>query len=104
MSEKKIIAISRELIQKDFGLEEKIILDDENNEEQLISHLIKVVKYLLDHDFERLLNIMYRIDLPENRVKNVLSTSSPQNLARELLVMILDREKSKATTRIQYSK
>ncbi|WP_258098757.1 hypothetical protein [Marinoscillum pacificum] len=104
MSEKKIIAISRELIQKDFGLEEKIILDDENNEEQLISHLIKVVKYLLDHDFERLLNIMYRIDLPENRVKNVLSTSSPQNLDRELSVMILDREKSKATTRIQYSK
>lgn len=104
MNELKIIEISKDLIQKDFGLDDEIDFAEAVDENILLNNLIKVVQYLLDHDFERLLNVMYRVDLPENRVEKVLSAGDPENLSRELSVMILARERGKAITRIQYSK
>ncbi|MAE83869.1 MAG: hypothetical protein CMB80_14105 [Flammeovirgaceae bacterium] len=104
MEDDKIASVSLELIQKDFGLTNDFEFAGNQYEEELIEYLIRVVQYLLDHDFEKLLNVMYRIDLPENRVKNVLTTSDPENLSRSLSELILDRERQKAKTRIQYSK
>ena len=104
MSEELLVNTSLDLIRKDFGLEESFTLKTVDYREEILKELEHIVQYLLDNDFEKLLNTMYRIDLPEIKVKKVLSTENPENLSRVVSVMILDRELEKARTRIEYSK
>lgn len=104
MSEELLVNTSLKLIKKDFGLEESFTLKTEDHREELLEELGRIIQYLLDNDFEKLLNVMYRIDLPEKDVKKVLSTEEPKNLSKTISGMVLDRELQKAKTRIQYSK
>ena len=104
MSEELLVNTSLDLIRKDFGLKESFTLKTVDYREEILKELEHIVQYLLDNDFEKLLNTMYRIDLPEIKVKKVLSTENPENLSRVVSVMILDRELEKARTRIEYSK
>lgn len=99
-----IAKTSLNLVVKDFGLTEDFEFSSVDYEKELFEYLKRVVQYLLDNDFERLLNVMYRIDLPENRVKKVLAEGDPKNLSDLLSGLILVRERQKAMTRIQYSK
>lgn len=94
---------SYQLIRKDLGLKEEIVLKDLNNDfDQLEEYLTKQVNHLLDHDFNALLNAMYRIDIPEDRVNHILYESSPDTLANNLARVIIEREKQKAITRLKY--
>jgi len=103
MDEFRLVALSYQLIQKDFQL------DTEKDEEVITSfealklHLVRIVKYLLDHDMNRLLTILYRIDVGEERVKQLLATSAPDLLAENLADAIIAREKVKVAFRLKYS-
>lgn len=103
MDEFTLASHSLQLIQKDLGLEENINLERANEPfERLIEFLEKRIKFLLDTDFSGLLSALYRIDIPENKVKEILELSTPQNLARALTMAIIEREKQKVITRQQY--
>jgi hypothetical protein len=69
----------------------------------LRQQLTRWVSFMLDHEFGNLLNALYRIDLPEEKVKNVLALSPPEQLASDLATMILDRQIQKAVLRERYS-
>ena len=88
------------LIVTDFALEEGNELEKVTSEQELLSALIKVVEYLLDHDFNRLLNILYRIDVDENKVKELFASEEP--VANGLAKAILERQKSKLKFRAKY--
>lgn len=89
------------LITKDFNLE-KDSLPVENSIDDLRNGLEKIIRYLLDKDFERLLLAMYRIDIAENKVKVILSTSEPDKISWELADLIIERELQKVETRRKY--
>ncbi|WP_339867905.1 hypothetical protein [uncultured Algoriphagus sp.] len=88
------------LLRKDFDLPEKAEALDE---EKAISLLSKVISYMLDREFERLLQICYRIDLGEEKLKRILHESEPDQVALDLAQALWLRQKQKVQIRKRYS-
>jgi hypothetical protein len=105
VSQLQLAQQSFELIKKDLGLaEESLMLEEQDGFEALHQKLTTIVQYLLDKDFGRLLNAMYRIDISEHQVKDILNFGKPDQIASELAKSIIEREKQKVITRIKYSR
>ena len=96
----KELAISQQLIEQYFGLPEDSSFIEY---EQVLSRLEKQIQFLLNDDFQTLLNALYRIDVDEHKFRNALGLSKPQEVARKIGVLILDRIILKAQTRLKYS-
>lgn len=70
--------------------------------EDLNAELKKFINHLLNNDLERLLQGLYRIDVNEKRVKEILNVEPPETIADKLTDLILIRQREKALTRMQY--
>ncbi|MCE7056939.1 hypothetical protein LZF95_19825 [Algoriphagus sp. AGSA1] len=88
------------LLQKDFDFPES---PTEFDEEKAIATLSKVIAYMLDREFERLLQICYRIDLGEEQLKKILHESEPDEVAIDLATALWNRQKQKVQIRKRYS-
>lgn len=91
------------LIRKDFNLEASEFSFEETglSTDTLLARLDKLVAYLLEKDFGRLLQILYRIDIPEQKFKEALASDKGEPsfiIAR----LILERELQKVETRKRY--
>jgi len=93
-----LIRQSADLIRKDFNLAQLSI----TNHESLLAEVSKIVSHYLDMDLNGLLNILYRIDISESEVKNILSSAPPEEMASLLANKILQRELLKVQTRLRY--
>ncbi len=94
------------IINKDLSLGEDESLPeitDSDGDELLEKNLTRLIQYLLDKDFNRLINAMYRIDIPENEFKLILETSDPDVLAKTLARRIISRAYQKLEIRKKYS-
>lgn len=87
-------------LKKDFELPEVV---ESFDEEQAIGMLAKAVSQLLDRDFERLLQICYRIDLGEEKLKKILHESEPDQVSSDLAKALWERQKLKIEIRRMYS-
>lgn len=103
MDEVTLVRQSYQLVRKDFGLEVEMEFEDgDNGFDRLEDFLTNQVNYLLDHDLNRLLNAMYRIDIPEQKTKELLQSSTQGEIARNIVRAIIEREKQKVFTRQKY--
>lgn len=91
------------LIKKDLSLDHDSLPESIASIDDLKELLIPVINYLLDRDMTRLLNALYRIDISENKVKQVLMVENPANIASKLAELIVQRELQKVITRRKYS-
>lgn len=103
MNEVTLARESYHLILKDFGLEG----DSEIGEAKIAfdwleDYLTSEISFLLDHDFNRLLNALYRIDISESKTKELLQLSQNGEIARNLAKAIIERERQKVITRQQF--
>jgi len=73
------------------------------SEEEVLRRITSVVRYLLRTDLNRLLHILYRIDVNERDVKLAMTAGSDAAIAAQLARLILNRELQKAHTRLRYS-
>lgn len=103
MDEQRILKGVFTLIKKDLMLEESFEVKGEFSIDELCRMLAKQIQYFLDHDFSHLLNALYRIDIPQNRVEEILTYAEPQKIALKLSEAIIEREQQKMITRIKYS-
>lgn len=105
MSDSKDLIQSLGLFEKDFQLE-KSYLQLENRQDmaydQAFLLIMRVVEDLMTKDFNRLINILYRIDVSEEKLKEALALSN-DNPASVITKMILERELQKVETRKKYS-
>ena len=69
---------------------------------ELIEKLIPILNHLLNQDMEKLLLVLYRIDVNESRVKEVLSQEEPGKISRSLAELIVDRQLEKVEFRKRY--
>ncbi len=60
------------------------------------------LRYLLDNDMERLLHTLYRVDVPENQVREVLSITAPGAIDESLTNLVIRRIEEKIETRRKY--
>lgn len=88
------------LITKDFELPE---IKEEFSEEKAIQILAKAISQLMDRNLERLLQVCYRIDLAENKLKQILHESEPDQVAADLARALWERQKQKVEIRRRYS-
>ena len=88
------------LANKDFNLDIPETEVSTAEDFQLI--LTKLIRHLLDNDFESLLNGLYRIDVSEEKVKQAMSSSG--DTAEEIALLIIERELQKVETRRKYRK
>lgn len=96
--EKQKLETIKVLLHKDFEFEPS----KSHSREEMKKELAAFLKILLDKDFERLLQGLYRIDVNEEKVKEILHLGSPENIADDLAELILNRQLQKAITRMQY--
>ena len=88
--------ITGELLSKEFGLNP--VLDATQIQEVLEARIV----YLLLNEMETLLQLLYKIDVNEQKVKAAFAQSTPQDIAPELAKLIIDRMRQKAETRLKY--
>lgn len=94
----EITSASR-LVSKDLG--EEIAYEGANLDE-LREKVTFVISKLLLGNMEKLMNVLYHIDVDEKRVREILGGSKPDKIAEELAEEVLKREFKKIYTRRKY--
>jgi len=85
------------IIGKDFEL------DKELAEEQIREKMIYSFSWLLDNDISRMMNILYRADVDEDRLKSLLISRSQLPSAEVIADEYISRQKQKVQTWKKYS-
>jgi len=87
-----------EMTNKDVGL--TLSSTDILTKDALLVELTKAIQYLIEKDFEKLMHILYRIDVSESKVKQVFGLE--QDVAGQIAQLIIEREQQKVITRAKY--
>lgn len=77
-----------------FSLPENILVD-----EGFPSMLADKINMLILSNFERLIRILYRLDIDEKKLKDTLAQHSNEDAGKLIAAMIMEREQRKAETR-----
>lgn len=64
--------------------------------------LSEQILYLLQHQFERLIHILYRLDIDEIKAKEAFNAKDDTTIASNIAELIIKREYEKHLTRIKY--
>ncbi|MFT6872505.1 MAG: hypothetical protein ACJAVN_001516 [Roseivirga sp.] len=105
MSEHSDLINSLTLFEKEFQLEKSYLnlqAKEEISYDQAFLMIVRVVEDLLSKDFNGLINVLYRIDVSEEKLKATLALSN-DNPASVIAKMILDRQLQKVEIRKRYS-
>ena len=94
----------RELINKDLDTREDgmVIPGGHPDFNYLHEKLMMVIDYLLQNNFEKLCNAMYRLDVSERKFNEVLTQSDPADISSKLADLVIEREMQKVKTRELY--
>lgn len=103
MNDFEIIKETAVVVQNDFyfeDLKENLPQSAEDGYQKILEYLAKRIAYMLDFEFEALMQIFYRIDLNELRVKEAIATA--ESPSEKLAHLVIEREMQKAQTRLAY--
>ena len=64
--------------------------------------LSMLILYMLENQFEKLCNTMYRLDVSEKKFSDVLTKYPPQEAAPAIAELVIEREMMKVKTRMLY--
>lgn len=70
---------------------------------QIPDWLINGLLYLLENRFQDLLQLLYRRDVNEDKVKEIFAGRSSDDIAKDLAKLIIERELLRQKIRKQYS-
>lgn len=88
------------LLKKDFEINKG---EHASTKEELIDLLLPIIQQMLHRDFEKLLQVCYRIDLGENKLKSILHESDPETMAFDLTKALVERQMLKIEIKKKYS-
>ncbi|MEO5893856.1 MAG: hypothetical protein ABIQ31_26605 [Ferruginibacter sp.] len=66
---------------------------------QLSAH----INLFIRHDFQKLITLLYRIDVSEKKLKQLLQQQPQENAGKIIAVLIIDRQLEKFKTRQQFN-
>jgi hypothetical protein len=69
---------------------------------ELRSRLAAHINELINHDFHRLVSLLYRIDISEKKLKQLLADNPGQDAAPMIAGMIIERQAQKAGLRQRF--
>ena len=85
------------IISKDFDIPEDI------SESQLRDVLVKTFEYLVEDDFQKLLQILYKADVDQYKLKELLENTEGKSSAEIIADAYIERQKAKVETWKKYS-
>ncbi|MEJ5995432.1 hypothetical protein WG904_13475 [Pedobacter sp. Du54] len=85
------------IISKDFDIPEDI------NEAKLRDVLVKTFEYLVGDDFQKLLQILYKADVDQYKLKTLLENTEGKSSAEIIADAYIERQKAKIETWKKYS-
>lgn len=89
------------LLVKDFQTEE-VIHSNAFDMYTIRTRLAALISILLDKDMNRLLTIFYRVDLREDKVRQIIAQAPVAEISIRLADLVIEREMEKVKTRIKY--
>ena len=93
--------IEKELIQIINKQIDSNLTDDISNHE-LIQKLTAFINDLILNDFQRLITILYRVDVDEKKLKRILKENTGTDAGEIIATLIIEREIEKIETRKQF--
>jgi hypothetical protein len=72
-------------------------------ENDLLKILSQQIEFLLEKQYEKLRQTLYRLDVNEQKVQLIFTTFKPEQWAENLAILILEREKQRIFWRKKYS-
>ena len=73
------------------------------SEENLLQRLSEFINHLIQTNFQKLVLILYRVDISENKLKQLLQTESGEDAATIIARLIIEREIQKINSRNLFS-
>lgn len=86
------------IISKDFDIEENL------SEERLKQAMIDAFAYLVDNDFPKLIQILYKADVDQYKLKELLETVEGRSSAEIIAEAYIARQVAKIETWKKYSR
>lgn len=77
----------------------EITLPDNIRPEELKQKLAIHINHLINHDFEKLVSLLYRIDVNENKIRQLLKQKEGENAAGLIADLIIERQLQKIESR-----
>ena len=77
----------------------EITLPDNIPLEELKQKLALHINHLINHDFEKLVSLLYRIDVNENKIRQLLKQEEGENAAGLMADLIIERQLQKIESR-----
>lgn len=69
-----------------------------------IQQLADVVNFLIQNDFQKLVQVLYQMDISESKLKKMLKTSTDNDAGLIISMLIIEREKEKIISRDQFKR
>jgi hypothetical protein len=79
-----------------------LVFADGISMEELQAQLAGFVNGLIQKDFQRLVSILYRVDVSETRLKQLLRQQPGEDAGRIIANLLIERQLEKIKTRQQY--
>lgn len=95
-----VLKKSQQILQNYFELDQ---LSEDDGYQKLLDYLTEEVAHLIEFDFERLLFILYRIDVSEQKVKKAIAESGLDEAPGKIAELIIERQIQKVKTRTEFS-
>jgi hypothetical protein len=71
-------------------------------DDALVNLLAERVNWLIVHDFDTLVRLLYRIDVPEAKLKKLLQDHPDADAGLLIAAMIIDRQRQKIESRARH--
>lgn len=78
-------------------------IPDDISETQLRGALVKTFEYLIEDDFQKLLQVLYRADVDQYKLKDLLENTDGKSAAEVIADAYIERQKAKIETWKKYS-
>lgn len=70
--------------------------------EEVFTRLTQYINDLINHDFSQLVSLLYRIDVPEKKLRQVLDATNGKDAASVIATMIIERQLEKIRSREKF--
>ena len=80
----------------------EISLPSSVSEEEFRKRLTSHINHLINHDFEKLVFYLYRIDVNENKMRDLLEKREGENAAELIANLIIERQLQKIESRKKF--
>lgn len=80
----------------------QVSIPPQSGREELIQFLSVHINHLINSDFQQLVNLLYRLDVSEEKLKDCLDKGPAQDTSLLIAGMIIERQEQKIKSRQQF--